>query len=65
MYECVKADYDLVRNVLLNNPQQGLKALSGRMGIYIQPRTKGQGHGSYSRAFYARPCFLSRFIKIN
>ncbi len=63
MYEAVKADYDLVRNTLLD-PRQGFQALTGHMGVYIQPRTKGSGHGSISRAFYARPKFLAKFIKI-
>ena len=63
LYHAVKADYDLVRNVLLD-PQQGFKALTGKMGVFIQPRTKGAGHGSTSRAFYARPLFLRKFINI-
>lgn len=63
LYDAVKADYDLVRNVLLN-PKQGFESLTGKMGKYIQPRTKGAGHGSSSRAFYARPIFLSEFIKL-
>jgi len=63
MYEAVKADYDLVRNTLLD-PNRGFHALTGKMGVYIQPRTKGAGHGSTSRAFYARPKFLAEFIKI-
>ncbi len=63
LYEAVKSDYDLVRNTLLN-PRKGFNALTGKMGVYIQPRTKGAGHGSTSRAFYARPKFLKAFIKI-
>jgi len=63
LYIAVKADYDLVRNVLLD-PKQGFNSLTGKMGVYIQPRTKGAGHGSTSRAFYARPKFLKEFIKI-
>jgi len=63
MYQAVKADYDLVRKTLLN-PDQGFQALTGHMGFYIQPRTKGAGHGSTSRAFYARPKFLAEFITI-
>ena len=63
MYEAVKADYDLVRNTLLD-PNRGFHALTGKMGVYVQPRTKGAGHGSTSRAFYARTKFLAEFIKI-
>ncbi len=63
MHQAVKADYDLVRSVLLD-PNQGFQALTGHMGVYIQPRTKGAGHGSISRAFYARPRFLAKFIEL-
>ena len=63
LYNAVKADYDLVRQTLLD-PQEGFDALTGKMGYYIQPRTKGAGHGSTTRAFYARPRFLKEFIKI-
>jgi len=63
LYNSVKADYDLVREVLLD-PQRGFSSLTGKMGYYIQPRTKGTGHGSVSRAFYARPRFLKEFIKL-
>ncbi len=63
LYEAVKADYDLVRNILLDE-SKGFNTLTGKMGVYIQPRTKGAGHGSISRAFYARPKFLAEFIKL-
>jgi len=63
IYNAVKADYDLVRNTCMN-PNLGFSALSGAMGHYIQPRTKGAGHGSVSRAFYARPRFLAEFIEL-
>ncbi|MDI6816746.1 MAG: hypothetical protein QME41_06100 [Actinomycetota bacterium] len=63
LYTIVKKDYDLVRDTLLD-PSQGFDALTGHMGYYIQPRTKGAGHGSTSRAFYARKRFLREFIKI-
>jgi DNA mismatch repair protein MutH len=53
----VKADYDLVRNTII---RQGFSHLTGEMGEYIQPRTKGPGHGSISRAFYARTGFLKK-----
>jgi DNA mismatch repair protein MutH len=55
IYKQVKEDYNLVRNTII---EHGFSALTGRMGIFIQPRTKGSGHGSTSRAFYARVPFL-------
>lgn len=63
LYEAVKADYNTVRNALLD-PARGFNSLTGKMGVYIQPRTKGAGHGSTSRAFYARPLFLKQFIDL-
>ena len=64
LYEAVKSDYDLVRNTLLDDPVNGFGRLTGKMGVYIQPRTKGQGHGSTTRAFYARAKFLAKFIPL-
>jgi DNA mismatch repair protein MutH len=63
LYEAVKADYDLVRCILLNK-NKGFESLTGKMGVYIQPRTEGAGHGSISRAFYARPKFLAEFREL-
>ena len=59
IYDQIKADYDLVRETIRTT---GFSALTGRMGVYIQPRTKGRGHGSTTRAFYARTTFLKQFI---
>jgi DNA mismatch repair protein MutH len=63
LYDEVKADYDLVRDACMD-PNRGFESLSGSMGKFIQPRTKGAGHGSTSRAFYARPSFLKQFIEL-
>ena len=63
LYDAVKTDYELVR-ACLKDPKRGFGALTGAMGVYVQPRTKGSGHGSNSRAFYARPLFLAEFIKL-
>ncbi len=63
IYDFVKADYDLVRNACMD-PNRGFSSLSGEMGYYVQPRTKGAGHGSITRAFYARPRFLAKFIEL-
>ena len=59
VYDQIKADYDLVRETIRTT---GFSTLTGRMGMYIQPRTKGTGHGSTTRAFYARTAFLKQFI---
>ena len=59
VYNQVKSDYDLVRGTIRIT---GFSALTGKMGVYIQPRTKGTGHGSTSRAFYARTSFLKKCI---
>lgn len=52
--ECRK-DYEFIRNKLKT---YGTKSLTSRDGQYIQARTKGAGHGSTTRAFYAKKSFL-------
>ena len=59
IYEQVKMDYEEVRNCIIT---QGFESLTGRMGKLVQPRTKGSGHGSTSRAFYARTQFVAKII---
>ena len=62
IYDQIKEDYELVRKTI---QEKGFEALSGRMGVYVQPRTKGAGHGSTSRAFYARVPFLKKIILLD
>lgn len=57
----IKTDYDFIRNKLIT---QGFNALTGADGKWIQARTKGPGHGSISRAFYARTCLVKRIFEI-
>lgn len=57
IYSVVREDYESVRQCIAD-PDRGFSYLTGKMGTYIQPRTKGAGHGSTSRAFYARQKFL-------
>jgi len=58
----IKADYDLIRDKLIT---QGFEALAGEDGKWIQARTKGAGHGSTSRAFYARTGLVKKiFLKL-
>ncbi|MCY4575996.1 MAG: MvaI/BcnI family restriction endonuclease [Chloroflexi bacterium] len=59
LYEQVARDYEDIRQTIIN---KGFTALSGKMGVFIQPRTKGPGHGSTSRAFYARKEFVEYII---
>ncbi len=59
LYEQIKEDYELVRRTI---KEKGFNSLTGKMGVYIQPRTKGKGHGSTTRAFYARKNLLKKII---
>ena len=59
IYQQVRADYELVRATII---ERGFSALTGAMGVLVQPRTKGPGHGSVSRAFYARTSFVARLL---
>ncbi len=47
--------------ILLTN--QFLTALTGKDGKWIQARTKGPGHGSTSRAFYALRGFVFKIFE--
>lgn len=60
-YEQVKRDYEEVRNYIL---LRGFEHLTGAIGVLVQPRTKGAGHGSTSRAFYARTNFVAKILGI-
>lgn len=62
IYETVKSDYNLVREAIRRT---GFESLTGRMGVFVQPRTKGPGHGSTSRAFYARKIFVAKILGLS
>lgn len=55
----VREDYELVRSAIRT---RGFESLTGAMGVLVQPRTKGAGHGSTSRAFYARTGFVTKIL---
>lgn len=61
LYDQVKRDYDETRNCII---ERGFEHLTGTMGVLVQPRTKGPGHGSTSRAFYARTKFVAKILGI-
>lgn len=58
--EAIEQDYEYIRNALSDG-----QALTGHMGTYIQPRTKGTGHGSTSRAFYARKKLVAEMVDLS
>ena len=55
----IEQDYEFIRNKLIT---KGFSALTGKDGKWIQARTKGPGHGSISRAFYARKELLNEIF---
>lgn len=55
------ADYETARTVVRTS---GFVSLSGKLGVYVQPRTKGPGHGSISRAFYMRTSLLAKVLNL-
>jgi len=57
----IKNDYDFIRSKLIKN---GFESLTGKDGKWIQARTKGPGHGSTSRAFYARKNLVKKIFEI-
>ena len=59
VYRQIKEDYDLIRETIQT---QGFSAVTGKMGVYIQPKAIVPGHGMDSIAFYARTNFLKKMI---
>lgn len=59
VYRQIKADYDLVRETIQT---QGFSAVTGKMGVYIQPKAIVPGHEMDSIAFYVRTDFLKKII---
>jgi DNA mismatch repair protein MutH len=57
----VETDYEAIREIIKTS---GLDALTGDAGKYVQARTKGRGHGSTSRAFYARALFVAHILNL-
>ena len=56
----LQEDYQTIQTMYVNE-----KILKSEVGKYLQTRTKGAGHGSTSRAFYLRTCFLKEHIPIH
>jgi DNA mismatch repair protein MutH len=57
----VRADYETIREQIRS---RGIDSVTGNLGKLVQARTKGRGHGSTTRAFYARPRFVAHILNL-
>jgi DNA mismatch repair protein MutH len=57
----VRDDYEAIREQIRTH---GIDSMTGDLGKLVQARTKGPGHGSTSRAFYARPIFVAHILNL-
>jgi DNA mismatch repair protein MutH len=62
IFRVVREDYELIRATIR---EKGFAALTSDLGELIQARTKGRGHGSTTRAFYARTEFIARMLNLS
>ena len=61
IHDRVVADYEAIRRQIR---ARGIDSVTGDLGKLVQARTKGRGHGSTSRAFYARPIFVAHILNL-
>ncbi len=61
IHEQVKDDYETIRQRIRAT---GIDSVNGDLGKLVQARTKGRGHGSTTRAFYARPIFVAHILNL-
>jgi len=61
IHDQVKDDFETIRNQIR---RRGIDSVTGDLGKLVQARTKGPGHGSTSRAFYARPVFVAHILNL-
>ena len=61
LFRQVQADYETIRAALR---QRGVRGVTGSLGALVQARTKGAGHGSDTRAFYAREKFVTKMLRL-
>jgi DNA mismatch repair protein MutH len=59
--EQVTADYETIRRRIRTG---GIDSVTGDLGKLVQARTKGRGHGSTTRAFYARTTFVAHILNL-
>lgn len=61
IHEQVKDDYEAIRAQIR---LRGIDSVTGDLGKLVQARTKGRGHGSTTRAFYARTTFVAHILNL-
>src|SRR2546421_2135827 len=61
-FQQVKDDYETIRTQIRT---RGIDSVTGDLGELVQARTKGRGHGSSTRAFYARPVFVAHILNLH
>ena len=61
IHDQVKEDYETIRTQIR---ARGIDSITGDLGKLVQARTKGPGHGSTTRAFYARPAFVAHILNL-
>jgi DNA mismatch repair protein MutH len=57
----VASDYETIRTKIRTS---GIDSVTGDLGQLVQARTKGRGHGSKTRAFYARTTFVAYILNL-
>lgn len=58
----IAADYEEIRWVARTS---GLPALTARIGRWVQPRPKGEGHGRGGHGFYAKKALIARMLGLS
>src|SRR6266404_6913256 len=61
IFQQVKDDYETIRTQIRT---RGIDSVTGDLGQLVQARTKGRGHGSKTRAFYARAIFVAHILNL-
>ena len=60
LLQAIRNDYEDIRNIIR---VAGIDELHSTVGKYVQARTKGAGHGSKTRAFYAKKELINEIIQ--
>lgn len=61
IHDQVKDDYETIRSQIR---LRGIDSITGDLGQLVQARTKGRGHGSKTRAFYARTRLVAHILNL-